>query len=145
MTVYVVTGPPAGGKTTWVMAHAGPDDLVLDLDRLAVALAGPGADDHRHPDHVRAVARAARQAALAEAFRRAADADVYVVHTDPGPATLRQYRRAGVRIVTVDPGQDVVMRRCRTMRGREAMAVAARWYAEPDKPGVTVSNKSRAW
>lgn len=145
MTVFVVTGPPAAGKTTWVLAHAQPEDLVLDLDRLAVALAGPGAHDHRHPDHVRAVARVAREAALTEALHYHQAADVYVVHTDPGRQAVDRYRRAGARIITVDPGRDVVMARCRATRGRDGMVVAARWYADQDTSDVTVSNKSRSW
>lgn len=34
--VVVVCGPPASGKSTWVAERAGPDDLVLDLDQIAV-------------------------------------------------------------------------------------------------------------
>lgn len=36
----IVCGPPASGKTTWVRSHAGPDDLVIDLDMIASELAG---------------------------------------------------------------------------------------------------------
>jgi hypothetical protein len=39
-TVTLVTGPPCAGKTTWVRAHAGPDDLALDRDAI----------DHPHPE-----------------------------------------------------------------------------------------------
>lgn len=38
--VVLVTGPPCAGKTTWVRAHAGPDDLVLDRDAIT----------HPHPE-----------------------------------------------------------------------------------------------
>lgn len=36
--VFLVYGPPLSGKTTYVLQHAGPDDLIVDLDRIAVAI-----------------------------------------------------------------------------------------------------------
>jgi hypothetical protein len=42
----VVVGPPAGGKSTWVLERAGPGDIVIDFDRLAVALTGEGRVSH---------------------------------------------------------------------------------------------------
>jgi AAA domain len=33
--VMLVCGPPASGKSTYVNAHAGPDDIVIDLDLIA--------------------------------------------------------------------------------------------------------------
>ncbi len=35
LPLTIVCGPPASGKTSYVAAHAGPDDVVIDLDRLA--------------------------------------------------------------------------------------------------------------
>jgi 5-methylcytosine-specific restriction protein A len=33
--VILICGPPAAGKTTYVEIHAGPVDIVIDLDRIA--------------------------------------------------------------------------------------------------------------
>lgn len=38
--VYLIGGPPAAGKSTWVFQRMQPGDMVLDLDRLLVALNG---------------------------------------------------------------------------------------------------------
>lgn len=38
--VTLVCGPPAAGKSFWVMERAGPRDLVVDLDMIAARLAG---------------------------------------------------------------------------------------------------------
>lgn len=38
--VHVVVGPPGSGKSTYVQQHAGPRDLVLDTDVIAVELTG---------------------------------------------------------------------------------------------------------
>lgn len=142
MTVYVVTGPPAAGKTTWTLAHARPGDIVIDLDRIASALTGTLDDDHRYPDHLRAVARAARTAAISAARHMPSEVDTYIVHTDPGPDAMSGYRRDGARIVVIDPGRDVVMDRCRRTRPRTAAAVAARWYTQ-SHDGMIMT--SRSW
>lgn len=41
--LYVVPGPPTAGKSSWIDARAKPTDIVIDLDRITRALAGPGA------------------------------------------------------------------------------------------------------
>ncbi|MEU0174083.1 hypothetical protein ABZ178_12105 [Streptomyces massasporeus] len=46
--LYVITGPPAAGKSSWIDAHAKPEDVVIDLDRITVALTGPGAPHWNH-------------------------------------------------------------------------------------------------
>ena len=46
--LYVVTGPPTAGKSSWIEARAKPTDIVIDLDRIALALAGPGAPSWQH-------------------------------------------------------------------------------------------------
>ena len=41
----IVTGPPCGGKTTHIANHAHPGDIIIDLDRIALALT---TDDTTH-------------------------------------------------------------------------------------------------
>lgn len=65
----VVIGPPAAGKSTWVLERAKPGDIVIDFDRLAVALSATGGDPHDHPPAVAAVTRAARTAAIEAAIK----------------------------------------------------------------------------
>lgn len=53
----IVCGPPASGKTTYIKAHAGPNDLVFDLDAIAVQMFGVPArmlDSKRRMDALRA-------------------------------------------------------------------------------------------
>lgn len=38
MTLYLVTGPPAAGKSTWVRKHATHGDITIDYDALATVL-----------------------------------------------------------------------------------------------------------
>jgi 5-methylcytosine-specific restriction protein A len=43
--VYLVVGPPASGKTTYVQANKGPRDKVIDLDAIKVRIGGKLWDD----------------------------------------------------------------------------------------------------
>src|SRR3954465_5161380 len=116
MALFVVTGPPAAGKTTWVDARAQEGDIVVDMDRLAQALTARGADYHRYSRDIRTVAQRARYAAVQEALRVSDRVDVYVIDTQPSEDVLRTYQARGAQVVVVDPGRDVVMARCEEQR-----------------------------
>lgn len=127
--LYVVTGPPAGGKSTWVRGHARPGDVVVDYDLLAGALSGPHqGDPHQHPEPIRTIAFRARTAAIREALRHVANVDVYIIHSMPKPDWMTTYAEHHAEIVTIDPGRDVVMERIAEQRPASARAVATRWY-----------------
>lgn len=126
--LYVITGPPASGKTSYALARAKPSDIVIDYDRIAVALAGSGADSHDHHRVLKRVAHKARYAAIAEALDRIAEADVYLIHSMPSEHNLVRYRSLGGEVVVLDPGRQVVEDRCRTARP-QLLPVVGKWYA----------------
>lgn len=144
----VITGPPAAGKTTWAQAHAKPGDIVIDYDRIAQALTTDGADTHDHGGHLRRVAYKARGAALREALAICHKADVYLIHAVPDADALDRYRAYGARIITVDPGRDVVLARIREQRPAHVLRGAERWYRQrtpvQDTEQVTAQG-SRRW
>ena len=135
--VVVVIGPPGAGKTTWVrqqieappgVSKTPPGGyVVIDFDALAGALA-PGLDGHDVGREVRAVATAARSAAIAAAV--ALPVRVWLIHALPSPADLVRYRSSGWEVVTIDPGEAEVRRRCdQAKRPARALDAVARWYA----------------
>lgn len=144
--LYVVTGPPASGKSSWIQAHAKPSDIVIDLDLMALAMAGPGADHHAHGDVLMKVVHRARFAALNEAYQHLDTTDVYVIHTQPSAKALAKYKRLQARIIVVDPGQSIVMQRIETMRQPGMKAVATRWYkANRGRSRSAMPQASRDW
>lgn len=154
--LYVVIGPPAGGKSTWVNERAKPGDIVIDYDRLANSLTAIGAKPHGHKRPLATVAFRAREAAITEALRHVGTHAVFIIHSLPRPGVLARYRKAGAEIVTVDPGRSVVEARCRAERPDDYMDGVKRWYAsharqpEPEKrnqqvSAVPVSGGSRKW
>lgn len=144
--LYVVTGPPAAGKSSWIQAHATARDIVIDLDLITRALSGPGAAAwNQDPIQLR-VAHRARYAAMDAAFEVRDKVDVYLIHTMPQAKALAKYKRMGARIVTVDPGREVVMQRIEAMRDPDMQRVATRWYRS--RPAVTpgaMPQASRSW
>ncbi|MGQ5580900.1 AAA family ATPase [Streptomyces sp. ECR3.8] len=144
--LYVVTGPPAAGKSSWIEAHAKATDVVIDLDRITSALTGPGAPQwNQHPLHLR-VAHRARYAAMDEAFQLLDQLDVYLIHTMPSAKHMAKYKRLQARIVVVDPGEAIVMQRIEAMRDTAMRRVAARWYnARRNAPREAMPQTSRAW
>lgn len=134
MTVYVVTGPPAAGKSTWVREHAKPGDITIDYDTLAHALSPELPHDvAQQPSHIAAVVMAARSAAMDEAitthgYANPIDADVYLVHAMPDRHALNRYRKHGCQIITIDPGYDECMRRAQDQRTPRQVAIVDDWY-----------------
>jgi predicted kinase len=145
MALYVVMGPPAAGKTTYVMSRANPGDIIIDLDRIAAALTSPGADSRSHGDAVKRVAHRIRQGAVAEALRHCGDVDVYIIHTTPRPEARAKYDLHAAQYVTVDPGRDVVLARCDEQRSTQARAAAIRWYDQHTDGEPTTVSASRTW
>ncbi len=146
--LYVVTGPPAAGKSSWIRAHAKPADIVIDLDLIALAMAGPGADHHNHGEVLLRVVHRARQAAIHEAEQHLDTVDVYLIHTMPQAKARTHYKRIGARIITVDPGRAIVEQRVKDMRQPGMSAVVTRWYdqqATVRGPRTVTRQSSRQW
>ncbi|WP_267294092.1 ATP-binding protein [Mycobacterium hackensackense] len=150
MALYVVTGPPASGKSTWVRNHAQSGDITIDFDALASVLT-PSTDGivgHDHPVHVKAVTRAARQAAIDTALGVSGACDVYVIHSTPSADTLAKYEQHGAEIITIDPGMDTVLARAKAERPHQMQAAVKRWYRENTGTQRDVARKirsSHAW
>lgn len=144
VVLTIVTGPPAGGKSTWVLEHAQPGDIVVDFDRLAVALTGEGGVAHDHPAPVMAVARATRTAAIEAAIKQANCTDVYIIHSSPGQRRMAEYQALGAKVVTIDPGKDVVRERCKTERPRRMFAAIDQWYRDRGQATTKVDGSTKA-
>ncbi|MGV8064562.1 AAA family ATPase [Mycobacterium kansasii] len=127
--LILVIGPPAAGKSTWVRHQAQPGDITIDFDAIANVLTPPGPNPHDHPQHIKAVTKAARKAAIDSALTQVGNHAVYVIHSTPSPGLLDMYRSHGAEVVTIDPGEDIVMARCKAERPWRIMQAAKQWYA----------------
>lgn len=141
MTIHIVTGPPAAGKSTFIRAHAKPGDIRIDLDHIANTLAGAEADNHEHAAHILTVAKAARQAAIDAAMKQ--DATVWIIYTKPTTKQLGEYQALGAIIHDIDPGKDIVMKRCKAERPKGSLIAAAKWY--DNKPKAKKTRQQRGY
>lgn len=130
MALFLIIGPPASGKSTYVRQHAKPGDITIDYDALACTLAVPGDNPHDHPDHVKKVTKAARQTAIDTALTLTSVVDVYLIHSTPAASLLAKYRAHGAQVVTIDPGYDTVMARAKAERPWRIQQAVKRWYQE---------------
>lgn len=132
VTINVVIGPPAAGKTTFVLERASITDVVVDLDAIARALMPAQLDGRTHvyPEHVRHVAIGARAAAIERATRLTVGCAVWIIHADPSPKDLEQYQFLRYTIHTIDPGRAVVEQRVRAERPPYMRAYVPKWYAK---------------
>ena len=150
VTVKVVIGPPAAGKSTLVREQAVLGDVVIDLDAIAQALmGGESASSHVYPPHVRHVAIGARKAAIERATRLTERCTVWLIHAIPTSEQLAEYRGLRYEVITVDPGRPTVELRARTMRPAFMQPQIARWYdlvrtheRAEQEPGVSLAKTS---
>ena len=111
MPVFVVTGPPCSGKSTYVREHAQPDDVVIDYDVLAQALGS--SVHHGHATHFDAIVGKARWAAIKAALEasRTDGATVWIIDSCIPDYRLRHYQQAGAEIITLDVDRAELHRR----------------------------------
>jgi hypothetical protein len=83
--IHAVIGPPCAGKTTWVMEHMKPDDIIVDYDQIAKALM-PGMDAGQPvPDAVRELTAGAWQGAYRNAVTLAKPVGLWLGQGAGGP------------------------------------------------------------
>ncbi|GFK19286.1 hypothetical protein KbCgl_18580 [Corynebacterium glutamicum] len=128
--IHVVTGPPAAGKSTYIRTKWQQGDVLIDFDTIANELAGVEPANHTHPQHIKLITKAARQAAIDASIKHAGDHTVWIIHSSPSDKLLDRYRTLGAVIDVVDPGKDVVMKRCKAERPPEMLKIAAAWYSK---------------
>ncbi|MGU3650671.1 AAA family ATPase [Mycolicibacterium sp. A43C] len=147
MTLFLVCGPPASGKSTWVRERAQPGDITIDYDAIASVLTPSDGVTHEHPVHVGAVTRAARQAAIDTAIGISDHVDVYVIHATPSADLLARYTQLGAEVITIDPGMATVLARAKAERPAKMQGAVKQWYRENvnqrDEPSKIRS--SHAW
>lgn len=144
--VRMVCGPPAAGKSTYVRAHARPDDIVIDLDTIAKAR---GIGRERPPGVVRELLQE-RNACLAALAHEPIWRTAWVVLGAPSKS-LREWWRVNLGVAPADitvlmPSRDELRRRIRNDPDRvdvqvHHMVLVDKWFARErsNDPGITKS------
>lgn len=128
MTITIVLGPPAAGKSTFVKENAAEGDVVVDFDAIATAF-GSG-HPHEAPPAIRDVAHVARDAAIAHILA-GVESPSWIIHSNPTEEQLQKYADAGAETVVVDPGMEAVLEQARNDNRPEWTEEAIRaWYSD---------------
>ena len=123
----LVWGPPCAGKTTYVLEHKQPGDVVIDYDTLAVALGSP--HTHDHPDHLRPIVLATWMAAIHEAERQ--PVALWLIKTSPTAAD----KTKATRHILMPTTREECEARARRERPDSWLQLIANWYTRYDPAG----------
>ncbi len=98
--IRVITGHICSGKSRYVTEHAAERDIVIDMDRIALAISAEGTRHHEYGDDARDIARAIRWHAIDAAVRshKAGRFDLWIIHAYPTAADMATYRRLGAAV-----------------------------------------------
>lgn len=128
MTIRIVVGPPASGKTTYVDEHAEPDVLRVDYDALATTLGS--ASPHVVNEPIRT--------ATGDAWHELVDDildnqwDAWIIHTNPSEKEIGDYVAAGAEFILIDPGIEQVLEQAEADgRNGETLDAIRAWYDDP--------------
>lgn len=123
--IHVVTGHICSGKSTFVREHATGEDVVIDFDRMALAIRPEGASSHDNPEPIRKIISVVRWFAIDEAVRLhrfGCVPNVWIIHAYPTENDIGRYRRLGAGVKTCDAAPDVLMERAKACRPKAIQA-----------------------
>ena len=145
--IYVVTGPPCGGKSSYVREHMRPGDVRVDFDLLAQALGSADAHDPNVSDSVFAVTAAARRAVVGRVLdtEQPLTNDSWLIWQKVPPVMAERLEAVDAEFVEVDPGKEECLRRAREdNRPQRTFDGIEQYYAgeESEKGGRQVQTKS---
>lgn len=109
-------GAPCSGKSTYVRENAKGNDIIVDMDRIALALAVEGMAEFEYSEPIRNIARQARPAIVKGALlagQGERNLGVWIIHTDPSPQDRQMYRALNAKFIELDPGKEVCLARAK--------------------------------
>jgi len=132
--IYIITGAPCSGKSTFVENHRDPDDLVVDFDKIATALGS--VKEHDATGLIREAAFAARDAVIETALK-AQDATAWIIHTWPTDAQLARYEEAGAEVIHLDTDRETCLARAEAdNRPETTIEGINRYYGKESKKSM---------
>jgi predicted kinase len=141
-------GPPCSGKSTYIKENATGNDIIVDMDKIALALAVEGTAEFEYSEPIRNIARQARPAIVKGALlagqgeRRLG---VWIVHTDPSPQDRQMYRAMNCKFVELNPGKDVCLARAKERpdaNRKLSEKVIAEYYQKRTNVATTMADPS---
>lgn len=132
MTIHVVVGPPASGKSTFVDTNAPPGTPRFDFDRVADTVAGTKVE-HDAPQSVIDTVLAMRRGLMGWALDPETPIDeLWLINARPSDNTIAALQSAGAVFHLCDPGMDECIARAeREGRPEHTISRIRGWYDNP--------------
>lgn len=126
--VYLVYGAPCSGKTTYVLNHAGPSDIVIDIDRICQAISVNKLYDK--PEQIVSAAMAVRNMLIQFIEEDKSIYDAYIIGGFPQRKPRHSLvSRTHAHSIFIDTDFDTCMARAGT-RAIGYDKVVAKWFDE---------------
>lgn len=125
--VTIICGPPCSGKSTWVQERAGPDDVVVDFDRIARRLGSRSRHDHTSDVKAKVNAEIDR---ILDDIAAADDVTAWVIRTLPdGEERAALANRLDADVVVIRPPLREIARRAEEdKRPPWTVQAARKWW-----------------
>ena len=131
--LYVITGAPCSGKSTWVRKRAKPGDMVIDLDRIALAITAEATPHHEYPPHIRKAAVMLRKQAVAQAMIYAKSGNSFIIHAKPNQRARAAYKKAQANIIELTEPLKVLLERAAAERPAWVAGMIRAWYLDEEQ------------
>ena len=137
--IKIIVGPPCAGKSTYVVENKGSSDVVVDYDKIAMALGS--SESHNAPKPISYVASKARFASI-DAVLEGVSADSWIIHTSPNQQMIDRYEEAGASFYLLDTDLETCLERS-VNRPAGTDKIIEDWFdSYPSLPNVTLVNSS---
>jgi len=151
-TITIISGPPCAGKSTYINTHARHGDIRIDFDALTQTLGGNKTRTDQVSYMLREVTFAASTAAINRALQLAGNCagNVFIIDTNPTPASRLLYQQHAAQFVTLDPGREVCLDRATNAKRPPLIYdVINQWYdgkpAPPPRPTKAPATAQSTW
>lgn len=135
--IHIITGPPCGGKSTYIGKHAKRGDLIVDYDELAMTL---GCAEKWNPVGIVQRATQKARAAAIKAATNNPKAESWIIQSRLSEELRKEYESLGAEIVEIDPGKETCIERAkRDGRPKNIFLAIEGWYA--GKKGGSMKTK----
>ena len=109
--IYVVSGAPCSGKSTYIRENDKSVSIVIDMDRIALALTTEDIEHHDYTKAIRSLAITTRKTAVKKALTLGNVLDVWIIDTEPTQESKAMYSWYKAKHITLHPPLEEIMQR----------------------------------
>lgn len=131
--VIIVNGPVGAGKSTYVEKHANPEDIVIDLDRIATAFRSGNQLHSSHTDILDLIIPVRNAAYDALERKKAKWGVAYIITSEASADKVKKLsERFSAEVITIHPDKEVCIQQIKNDKTRPDkkghIELSEKWY-----------------